>query len=94
MAKDEKAEYSPSITVTQAPHQHFDSVYSEDTIDAGYYRKAQVLNQAVQNVGMGKYQWLVPLVISCSCSGLTCTISGVCFSSQDLAGSRRSTLAH
>ena len=38
-------------------HGVFDSVYSEDTIDSGYLAKARILNAAIQDVGMGRYQW-------------------------------------
>ena len=31
-------------------------LYEDGTIDAVYQRKAQILNQAIQEIGMGKYQ--------------------------------------
>jgi hypothetical protein len=40
-------------------HDVFDSVYSEETIDAQYLAKARILNEAIQDVGMGRYQWCV-----------------------------------
>ncbi|KAH6894047.1 MFS general substrate transporter [Coprinopsis sp. MPI-PUGE-AT-0042] len=36
---------------------HFESVYDENTIDSSYLAKARVLNDAIQDIGMGKYQW-------------------------------------
>ena len=31
-------------------------LYEDGAIDAVYQRKAQILNQAIQEIGMGKYQ--------------------------------------
>ena len=33
-----------------------DEIFSTDTVNAVYYAKAQVLNDAVQDIGVGKYQ--------------------------------------
>ena len=58
---DDKASVADEPT-----HAHgvFDSVYSEETIDAGYLAKARVLNEAIQDVGMGRYQWCVQKILS------------------------------
>ncbi|KAL1737768.1 hypothetical protein HDZ31DRAFT_70809 [Schizophyllum fasciatum] len=34
-------------------------LYEDGAIDVVYQRKAQVLNQAIQEIGMGKYQYLL-----------------------------------
>ncbi|KAL0961341.1 hypothetical protein HGRIS_006297 [Hohenbuehelia grisea] len=36
---------------------------SEDAIDPVYYAKARILNDAIQEVGMGKYQWQLFVVV-------------------------------
>lgn len=35
------------------------AVLSEDTLDPVYAAKAKVLNKAIQDIGMGRYQWQV-----------------------------------
>ena len=57
-AADEKEAQSKEIA-----HKHaaLETVYTEDTIDARYLAKAQILNEAMQEIGMGRYQWCVPL---------------------------------
>jgi hypothetical protein len=35
------------------------AVLSEDTLDPVYAAKARVLNKAIQDIGMGRYQWQV-----------------------------------
>jgi hypothetical protein len=37
------------------------AVLSEDTLDPVYAAKARVLNKAIQDIGMGRYQWQVSL---------------------------------
>lgn len=44
-------------------HGHLETVYSENTIDAGYFAKAQILNEAVQNIGIGRYQLYVQQIL-------------------------------
>ncbi|KAF5335322.1 hypothetical protein D9611_011779 [Ephemerocybe angulata] len=44
-------------TVDDESEQHLETVYSEDTLDGRYLAKAQILNEAIQSIGMGKYQW-------------------------------------
>ncbi|KAJ2932943.1 hypothetical protein H1R20_g4158, partial [Candolleomyces eurysporus] len=51
---DKKVASSP---MTGDPPHHFDVIYSEDTLDGRYLAKARILNDAVQDIGMGKYQW-------------------------------------
>ncbi|RXW25082.1 hypothetical protein EST38_g761 [Candolleomyces aberdarensis] len=51
---DKKVASSP--TTEDSPH-HFDVIYTEDALDGRYIAKAQILNDAVQDIGMGKYQW-------------------------------------
>ena len=35
------------------------AVLSEDSLDPVYAAKAKVLNKAIQDIGMGRYQWQV-----------------------------------
>ncbi|KAF6741695.1 MFS general substrate transporter [Ephemerocybe angulata] len=44
-------------TVDDESEQRLETVYSEDTLDGRYLAKAQILNEAIQSIGMGKYQW-------------------------------------
>ena len=37
------------------------SVLQEGTLDPVYEAKAKVLNKAIQDIGMGRYQWQVSL---------------------------------
>jgi hypothetical protein len=39
-------------------------VLEEGSLDPVYEAKAKVLNKAIQNIGMGKYQWQVSTGIS------------------------------
>jgi len=39
--------------------QGFEAIYDDTTIDSAYLFKAQVLNNAIQEIGMGRYQWWV-----------------------------------
>lgn len=52
---DSGAQSEPSTT--DGSVQHFEAMYDETTIDSAYLFKAQVLNDAIQKIGMGKYQW-------------------------------------
>ena len=56
--KDIVSSSSPSQTTEHFPY-HLDVIYSEDTLDGRYLAKARILNNAVQDIGMGKYQWCV-----------------------------------
>jgi len=41
---------------------HTQDIYTEDSLDPVYHAKAKILNDAFQEIGMGKYQvWLVCL---------------------------------
>jgi hypothetical protein len=71
---------------------HFDSVYDENTIDSSYLAKARVLNDAIQDIGMGKYQWCVAFALSLG-RKLTPLASGGSSSLQVSAGSRKFILS-
>lgn len=43
---------------------HDESIIPEGTIDPVYEAKARVLNRAIQEIGMGKFQWQLFVVIS------------------------------
>lgn len=47
------------VAIQEAPA----SVLQEGSLDPVYEAKAKILNKAIQDIGMGKYQWQV-----CSCS--------------------------
>ncbi|KIM70818.1 hypothetical protein SCLCIDRAFT_100661 [Scleroderma citrinum Foug A] len=36
---------------------HIQDIYTEDSLDPVYHAKAKILNNAFQEIGMGKYQW-------------------------------------
>ncbi|TFK18623.1 MFS general substrate transporter [Coprinopsis marcescibilis] len=36
---------------------HYDEIYDESTINSTYLAKARILNNAIQSIGMGRYQW-------------------------------------
>lgn len=56
---------STSHNVAVAVRDGPDIVLDEDTLDPVYTAKARILNKAVQDIGMGRYQWQVkPLFIS------------------------------
>lgn len=40
-------------------HAATDDVFSEGTVDPVYLAKARILNAAIQEIGMGQYQWWV-----------------------------------
>jgi hypothetical protein len=45
---------SPSIAVMQPPE--MEDIYDEGSVDPVYQAKSRVLNRALQEIGMGKYQ--------------------------------------
>jgi hypothetical protein len=49
--KQDREDVKNATTVTT-----FDEIFSTDTVNAVYYAKAQVLNDAVQDIGVGRYQ--------------------------------------
>ncbi|KAF5341037.1 hypothetical protein D9611_006172 [Ephemerocybe angulata] len=53
-----KNEYSEdTLTVDDESEQHLEIGYSKDTLDGRYLEKTQILNEAIQSIGMGRYQW-------------------------------------
>ncbi|TRM58250.1 major facilitator superfamily domain-containing protein [Schizophyllum amplum] len=59
---DEKAPAVEDRPVGPAQTTHvvaLKGLYEDGVIDAAYQRKAQILNQAIQEIGMGKYQYLL-----------------------------------
>jgi hypothetical protein len=53
--EQDKTHVIPSINETPA------GVLEEGSLDPVYEAKARVLNKAIQDIGMGKYQWEVSL---------------------------------
>lgn len=51
-------EASPNISPT---HEGPVSVLEEGSLDPVYEAKAKVLNKAIQDIGMGRYQWQVSI---------------------------------
>ena len=45
----------PSLASSQSDPTHVD-LFSDETVDPVYQAKAHILNQAIQEIGMGKYQ--------------------------------------
>lgn len=89
--KDEKKEVPAETEVEPGVFQvNTTDVFDDDSgVDPVYYAKATLLNQAVQEIGMGRYQVSFSNMIP-SRSCLTCcsTSSGICLSLLVLAGSR------
>ena len=52
-SKDEKDAGTNAQVVLQA---HTRDIYPDDTLDPVYHAKARILNDAIQEIGMGKYQ--------------------------------------
>ena len=48
-------ENPPSLGSSDSDPTHVD-LFSDETVDPVYQAKAHVLNQAIQEIGMGKYQ--------------------------------------
>lgn len=46
-------------TVVNVLHDAPDAVLGDGAVDPVYEAKARVLNKAIQDIGMGKYQWQV-----------------------------------
>ncbi|KAL4072456.1 major facilitator superfamily domain-containing protein [Scleroderma yunnanense] len=38
---------------------HTEDIYTEESLDPVYHAKAKILNDAIQEIGMGKYQWFL-----------------------------------
>ena len=51
------------VSPSQSIDENVDSALPEGTIDPVYEAKAHLLNNAVQSIGMGKYQWQLFVVI-------------------------------
>lgn len=54
--------------VVNVLHDAPDAVLGDGAVDPVYEAKARVLNKAIQDIGMGRYQWQV------SCSALVVTV--------------------
>lgn len=37
-----------------------ENIFTDDAVDPIYQAKARILNDALQEIGMGRYQWWVP----------------------------------
>jgi hypothetical protein len=61
--KDADARSIPSITHELPTEGEFVPVVLKGVIDPVYEGKAQVLNTAIQDIGMGKYQWQLFIVV-------------------------------
>ena len=74
----------------KTPSAHVEAIFTDDALDPVYQTKARILNDAVQDIGMGRYQWSV------HCLSLLSHIQfirpqGASFSWQDSDGSRESS---
>ena len=54
---DEKKDDSGAIETPGLVEDMTTPVLSEDSVDPVYQAKAHVLNNAIQEIGMGRYQW-------------------------------------
>lgn len=53
--------------VVNALHDAPDAVLGDGAVDPVYEAKARVLNKAIQEIGMGRYQWQVRLSFPFNC---------------------------
>lgn len=53
-----KAQECESLDV----HAETRDIFTEDSLDPVYHAKARILNDALQEIGMGKYQWYLFVV--------------------------------
>jgi len=63
-------------------------LFSDETVDPVYQAKAHVLNQAIQEIGMGKYQVSWPVNYPFYCQVFERFISGISLRWPDLVSSR------
>ncbi len=84
--KDEKSGIDMQSLVADAPTQTLDIF--EGSIDPIYEAKARILNEAIQEIGMGKYQVISVLDGLVSCPNHFFWLSGTYLSWQALAGFR------
>lgn len=69
----------------------FDNLYEDGTLDPVYYAKTLVLNQAIQEIGMGRYQVCLALYAFFYVTDMA-TSTSICFLSfQALGGLRKCT---
>jgi len=83
-------ENPPSLGSSYSDPTHVD-LFSDETVDPVYQAKAHVLNKAIQEIGMGKYQ------VSCQYFLLTnfeLFVSGICSRWRVLVGLRTLSLKH
>lgn len=60
--KDDERKASVAQDVDVAIQEAPAAVLEEGSLDPVYEAKARILNKAVQDIGMGRYQWQVSLV--------------------------------
>lgn len=54
---EHKASAAHEVALDQAP----EAVLAEGSLDPVYEAKAKILNKAIQDIGMGRYQWQVSI---------------------------------
>jgi hypothetical protein len=70
-AKDERKtslSHDVDVAIQEAPV----AVLGEGSLDPVYEAKARILNKAIQDIGMGRYQWQVRINISYCWPCLSC----------------------
>ena len=56
MTDEDNPQKSPAIVTLESATSSVENLYEEGVLDPVYYAKTLVLNRALQEIGMGKYQ--------------------------------------
>ena len=64
----------PDVSIQKANN----DIYEDGTIDPVYQAKARLLNSAIQEIGMGRYQARRVLITECAISYNTLTVVSLC----------------
>lgn len=89
-AHESEKQGSETEKQTHEVHVHTETVFTDDALDPVYQAKARILNDAIQEIGMGRYQWCVLSSPSCLLHDVDTlsflSFAGVSLSSLALAG--------
>lgn len=87
---DDRASHieKPGVTAELVIQAVTQNVYGHDSLDPLYATKAKILNDSLQEIGMGKYQVRLNPGCKVSCPVLRSSSSGIFLSSLALVGSR------
>ena len=83
----------PSVGSSYSDPAHVD-LFSDETVDPVYQAKAHILNQAIQEIGMGKYQVSYPINLHIFVMIFELFGSGICLRWRVLVGLRTLFFKH